>query len=456
MKGIERLSEELKLERQKANQALQDRARLKIELESLKQSMESQRHEQQDLLKDNLSLKQQVNTLEREREALQQLQHEQDETLSHLNREREGLLRSMQGLDERVATLQQDNVHYQDELKKASILQDTATNKLNAKEELIQHLKEELLSIRSMHSSMEQEKLSTFQQLHEQTAANEELQTKLQLVDVFESGYQQTRSSNDDLRVELENSLTLNTTLNESIHELSSRLSEKSAMERSLNDQIKMLVSERDEYSVIVAELDKTVNELHSQLTTETQTRLALQEKADFAVQNRSFLDDQLVEVRRKFDEVKDENLQLMETENHYRQQMSQLEEENVTLLSQLKEMEHMQEEVRRSQSLSSEIESLRSQLSQMRKKLVQRDLEDEAGVLAPQAIVDREQQGRQVYEGIIQDLRLEIDRLNTKYHELLRRHDDHAARAGRLEQLEEEVDMYKEMVKNLSAESQT
>lgn len=49
----------------------------------------------------------------------------------------------------------------------------------------------------------------------------------------------------------------------------------------------------------------------------------------------------------------------------------------------------------------------------------------------------------------------LELDKMNNKYHETNRRCEEAMRKAARIEQLEEEVALYKEMAKNISEESQ-
>lgn len=304
--------------------------------------------------------------------------------------------------------------------------------------------------------NIEQEKLNTYEQLSHKLHENEELQTKLQIADVLESGYNQTKLSNEELRHELDKSIALNASLNEQIRDFNAKFYEKSAHERQLQDQIKQLVSERDEISIIMKELDRNNDELNSQLKSEVETRLSLQEKADLAVQNRTFVDDQLQQLRQLYEEMKQNQMSLQDSESTWKRKCSIQEEEISGLKDKVGDFERMQEEMKNVQVMVIEIENLRSQLNHMRKKLIQRDLEEEAGVMTPQAIIDREQSGRQVYEGIIQDLRAEIDKMNMKYHDLLRKYDEAMIRAGRVDQLEEEVEMYKEMAKNLTAESQT
>lgn len=61
-----------------------------------------------------------------------------------------------------------------------------------------------------------------------------------------------------------------------------------------------------------------------------------------------------------------------------------------------------------------------------------------------------------QVYENIIHDLRAEIDKMNHKYNELLQKYNETHMKAARVDQLEEEVIMYKEMAKHITVEKQT
>jgi hypothetical protein len=60
------------------------------------------------------------------------------------------------------------------------------------------------------------------------------------------------------------------------------------------------------------------------------------------------------------------------------------------------------------------------------------------------------------VYENIINDLRTEIDKMNQKYADLLNRCNELNVKASRVEQLEEEVVMYKDMAKHITVEKQT
>jgi hypothetical protein len=60
------------------------------------------------------------------------------------------------------------------------------------------------------------------------------------------------------------------------------------------------------------------------------------------------------------------------------------------------------------------------------------------------------------VYENIIHDLRSELDIMHNKHNELQNKYSELHLRASRIEQLEEEIIMYKDMAKHITVEKQT
>lgn len=49
-------------------------------------------------------------------------------------------------------------------------------------------------------------------------------------------------------------------------------------------------------------------------------------------------------------------------------------------------------------QTAAAEVEHLRAQLNDVRRQLIKRDVEDEADLVAPRSLIEREAQGRQVF----------------------------------------------------------
>ena len=100
----------------------------------------------------------------------------------------------------------------------------------------------------------------------------------------------------------------------------------------------------------------------------------------------------------------------------------------------------------------------MRSQLNEMRKQLVRRDIDDGTtghgqGAALSSSMAGKERQTRQVYEGIIEDLRREGERGSSRIIELNRRLEEMTRKSSRMEQLEQEVSMYKEMAKSMAEE---
>ena len=150
MKGIERLSEELRLERQKANHALQDRARTKIEVETLKQTVETQRHEFQELqsytdeLK--LSLQQSLHNIEQ----LEIMNHQLTEQLEQQINENAVINEMMKQREQQASLVDIVIQDKEQEINSWKVKLETSEHKSLAKDELIEHLKQELLTIRQV------------------------------------------------------------------------------------------------------------------------------------------------------------------------------------------------------------------------------------------------------------------------------------------------------------------
>ena len=59
------------------------------------------------------------------------------------------------------------------------------------------------------------------------------------------------------------------------------------------------------------------------------------------------------------------------------------------------------------------------------------------------------------MYEGIISQLRVDIEQINTRYHETNRRCEEALRQAHLVPGLQEEIEMYKEISRHSSQESQ-
>jgi hypothetical protein len=456
IKGLERLSEELRLERQKANYALQEKARIRVEIESYKQTIEQQKETIDELQQKCDGLVTEVHELEKQVQSAHsensQSQHILQQSKSNTNELQSALEQANATIENyRQKVLDRDN-----DVHELRIRMETLEKKGHTKDDLIQSLKDELLSVRKSQMTFEEEKEQVYSRLNQQSAINQELQAQLQLIGAKESGYHETVESNAELRDALEKTLLLNNALHDQVQDLQSHLNEKTTHERSLLQESMQLHSMRTQLLEEISNLQVAHDDTVSRLDAEIDAKLAAQEKAEAAVKNRVFLESQMSTMRSAYEDALSASADLEREIATQKQMIADLQEQMIQLRDKEAQLETLQRQVTNQQAVSLELETLRTQLQVMRKKLVKKDLEEEAQVVAPRALLEREQQGRLVYEGIIADLRKEVDRVTSLYHDSVRRCDDLTLQASRADALQEEIELYKETAKAISQESQT
>jgi len=397
LKGIDRISEELRLERQKAGEALQDVTRLRVEIASLKQS-----NEEKDAI---ISEYDETRSLEQaEYESLQaayeELQSEysnlREFTLSH-EEDYNNFSNERTELHNIIDNLKADN--HEVELEMASLKAKCSglEGRASGKEELINKLKRELQDVRNNLTESEQERMNAHEALRQQETWNEELKLELGKFDVMNDGYQQTKSSNDELRSELNAALAANAAYLDQIRELSLKIRDKSGNESSLEREIREL---REEHEAVLKELhDIEVNrdQLSAQVRAEMDASEAAKERAQSAARGREFLDRQLHELQEKHGQALRYNATLEEELTQEKSTAAELRTEVSTLREKLVQSQGVVEQASGAQAMVMEMDLLRSQLNDVRRQLLRRDVEDEAGVMAPQAIAIREEQCRSV-----------------------------------------------------------
>ena len=455
LKGIERISEELRLERQKANNALQDRARLRVEIESLKQAVDQQLEETNEFREhlntaqeENENLRKELDELRREQVAVQEDLDAKNEEVGRVNTEK--------------LQLQSENDNIRESLKEKesliaamSVKIESFENRTSAKDELIANLKSDIQQIRKSQLQAEHEKVEVHSLLAQQAAINEELKSQLQMAEVMETSYNQTKHSNEELRVELEHALQANSALTDQARELNRVLAEKVSTIAELDEEAEKLRVMHEHLRKENADLEQDKENILGRVQAEVDAGEAARERAEAAARGRDFLDRQVRELREAHEKALSYSSSLEEQVTELKTSLADLQAEFSAAKEKLRESEAAVEQAAGMQGMVMEMEILRAQLNDVRRQLIKRDVEEEAGTMAPRAVMDREQQGRSVYEGIIHDLRAELDRMNNKYHETSRRCEEALRNAARVEQLEEEIQMYKEMARHVSVESQ-
>jgi chromosome segregation ATPase len=212
----------------------------------------------------------------------------------------------------------------------------------------------------------------------------------------------------------------------------------------SLSSKLK---SELNDYTLFHEELTKKA-EAESEMSA-----IARKQAAD-ALRMRESLEDQIQALRSAHDSSLKRCDEMEEATVHLNGKILTLQSELATATERLREKESQLADSESQKAVAEEVESLRKQLSEMRRRLLKKDLDEETALISPATSLERDRAGRRVYENIIEDLREQLDRSSAAYHEALRKLNDANTKLLRVQELEDEVQLYKETAKKVAIES--
>lgn len=458
MKGVERLTEELRLERQKSNQALQEKARVRIEVESSRQTIEQQKDNINLLQIEIAQISQKIHELESYNASLLQSESAAKDTIDMAHDKiaelEDTVTTNTQQLDEfRQQILLRDSIIHEQKIKL-----DTLERKSKTKDDLVDSLRQELQYFRQSQMSIQEEKESALHQANAQTALNEQLQSQLDLVMSLENGYNESLTSNTELREAFETSLQLNNVLNDQIRDLQARLNELTTSESMMTQHTAEITQHHNELVEELNQLHALHGEMMSSMQAEHDGREAAQTKADAAMRTRSFAETQAASFKSAHEESLQRILLLEKEVASERKALSDANEEVHKLREKSAQIDILQKQLATQQAQQLEIETLKSQSKVLRKKLMKADLDEQQANLGhtPQAILQREEQGRAIYESIITGLRDEVDKLSRAWQESVQREERAVTQASAADALRDELELLQETAQSLVEEKNT
>lgn len=398
MKGLERLSEDLKQERQKATSALQDRARLRIEIENLKGQNQQLSGDLTDLQQkyDNLiSEKQLMESKLNEKDSVKMSKdHELLEIKKTLDFTRSSLDKMTVERDEKVEELAARN----EKVNSFSQRNDILEGKLAAKEELIFQLKEEIGKLKNKQTGYDDKEVHALSQLNDRSREIQELRNRAKQAEIVKESYQQQFSINKEIKQELEAALEANSNLTQQLRDSTLKNFELSANVDRLEDQLSEVNRQQESLYEEKSKLETAVDELDRRMRAESELAAIASKRADVSTNGK-------VTLERQFEELRHSHSLLLESHNSLEMQLNSARTSIISLNNELTVARDRAElvdaaliEANNAQAMSVEIEYLRAQLTEVRKQLIRRGIDDEAGALAPKAIIDREAHSRQVH----------------------------------------------------------
>jgi len=267
----------------------------------------------------------------------------------------------------------------------------------------------------------------------------------------------QLLKSYEDLKREYESISVSNETIDQKLKDATANIEERENEIENLKDHNSQLKRQNLMNVEDIRNLEMEKDELTKRVQAEAELASSSLMRADVAVKGKEFIDQQLDEYRKAHSNALDAKANLEHQLSVSRDSILSLQSQLAESQKKVLEMERLLADASKNQAMASEVELLRNQLSDIRKKLLRREMEEEgSSTLSSKAVIEREQQSRAVYESIILELRTENDKLNSKNLETLQRIEDLARKANRVDQLEEEIQMYKDTARMVAIESQS
>lgn len=269
MKALEKLSEEAKLERQRSTASLQENARLKIQLESLKNQL-------QDVLTNNENYVSQIEQMEHDYLSLEERNKSiEEEKEVHIQKKKE-MQMVIDNYEIVVKEFEQQKNEYLNTIASLNTTIEEWNEKyisiemrLRQKDDLIQQKHEEIVRIKTQSEISEEKNNLLNSKLNEQLKIIENLKNKNSLMNSYEETIQDLQTTNFELRSELENTLKTNTDIRNEIQEYKQKQMEIEIHEETLNTtihdyeiKIEHLESNISNYEEQVVELNKRVRRI--------------------------------------------------------------------------------------------------------------------------------------------------------------------------------------------------
>ena len=397
IKGLEKLGEDLRQERQKATLALQDRAKLRIEVESLKSSLQMQTQE----LKDCKSYAEVVDT--------QNLQLQQAVAL--LTSERNELLDEAAALRERVSTLSDMTNEGSIDREKMMTQLTTAREQLFAltanesalearvavKDSQIAEFRAEIESLRGTVNKHEDKEIRSASSFADKARELDEMKARIQQAEILKESYHQHMLSTEEIKKELEKSLANSQFLSQQLRDSSLRLNDQQTHIVDLEAKIRSFAQDKEFLVAEKHDLECVVEELTGRLTMEAEMASTEHTRAEACARSKEFLEIQVDQMREAHASSLEEVRELQDNVGDLNDRVAGLQAELVQAQRREADMNLQLEEAMQSSSVAAEVEHLRAQLNEVRKQLIKRGIDDETNLITPKTALERESHSREV-----------------------------------------------------------
>jgi chromosome segregation ATPase len=386
--ALEQLASELAQERARCTQALRDRARQKVVIEKLLQN--------QGLLQSQLrQLKEQLAASMEQAEHGSFEQSQQGYQLAAHVRELAQTKRELEEASNEVAKLRIANQEQRDLLSSLSVELNGLRSQLEAEQDrsrsleaAAETLRKDLDRARAGRAEADGSVTGLTSKIYEQMKEINDLKTKSRLADAISDKYAALMQDDAEIRDRLEESLKRNHSFAQEVRDLSEKSVEKDLEIASLREQLERQSREAEVMLEDLEEARRAQTELSLQADALRSSAASEKARVESMTRSHEYFQSHIAELR----DAHTTSLQKYTAlEIEYSKAQSKISSLNVEITetkNQLAQLEVFSKEAESAAALALEVERLSSELSDVRRQLVRRDLDEEAAV----ALLQRQQ----------------------------------------------------------------
>lgn len=452
--GLEKLSNELRIERQKCTNALQERAKLKVEVEKLRQ--------------ENVYLQNALN------ESLEEIKKYQGECVGADSKIHE-LQDDLNARDTELKALQNSVVAIRSELKqeREAVTNNSASSKtsknieqslksriaeiemtLSVRDNQIIDLKEEIDSMKRKNEITEDKYEELNSSMISKQREFDEIRSKAMKTESLTRNFSDMQRTGEQMKTELEQSIRKISEVSQRLRDANERISTYEEKEESFTHQIDTLNIRLDG---LTRELEASLeiqNELQRRNEAENESTAIAKMQYENALKTKVFLEKQVEEYKISYEKILQQNSGNEDEILNLNQQVFSLRNELEMSRELIHQRDTLIQESQGKAQLIAEVENLRHQLNEMRKKMIKKEVDDELDKLTPGSVLEREKGIRKMYEEMIEDLRHQLDKTNSQLLDMTNKQNDALMHLSRLNELEQNVLLYKEAAKIAAVEN--
>jgi chromosome segregation ATPase len=224
--------------------------------------------------------------------------------------------------------------------------------------------------------------------------------------------------------------------------------------EITLKDELQSTQVRCEKLKLEVASTDQVNEEVMRRMDAESESASLARDRAEAAIRQKDQVEVQLEKLQECYEKTLKRCGEVEEQDASNQSAMLTLQSDLSQSKDECADLETALEELAGMQVLAQEVETLRAQLTEVRKKLAKRDIEDDVDRVTPATMLEREKNNRKVYEKLIDDLRVQLDKMTLSYHDGKQKLHDAGLKLLRVEELQEQVEIYKENSVKYSQES--